>query len=391
MKKIFSLVVGISLFGFTVVPTQAAFTSLYVFGDSLSTTTNNPSVGPYYYGQRYSNGRVWVEVLAQLQGLTYNPTNNWSYFGDTSTDLVANVNNFNITPSDASNALFVVWVNDADLFYPAMYSGTHMAQWTNAINQSQTNHYKAVTSLYAKGVRTLIMPNAVDLSTVPEFNGSVNANFIHLRCLDYNVSFSNTLNLIRASCPNLTLYSPDFFALLTNLLAYPANYGVTNALYNGFSIDAMDGLPNAATNGLGTNYIFWDFKDPTAMVHAWMANLAQQLISPVQISQLTPLNGSDQLDVVNMPVGLNGWVLGCTNLASGNWTTNASFCGTNTTQSIFVLTSNTNMSQNALQWSANDDGPPMPPGGGGTGGGTNGPAPTVQLYQLCFPYSWTWP
>jgi thermolabile hemolysin len=354
VKKAVGFMVGFLLFGSAVSPAKAAFTALYVFGDSLSTTTNNPSVGPSYYGQRYSNGRVWVEVLAQRQGLTYNPTNNWSYFGDTSTNLVANVNSFN-APLDASNALFVVWVNDADLFYPAQYSGTNMAQWTNAINQSQTNHYKAVTSLYAKGVRTLIMPNAVDISTIPYFNGSGNANFIHLRCLDYNVSFSNTLNLIRASCPNLTIYEPDFYTLLTNLLAHPANYGVTNALYNGLSIDALeDGY--TVTNGPGTNYIFWDYKDPTAMVHAWMANLAQQLLSPARISQLTALNGSNQLILANVPVGQNGLVLGRTNVMSGTWTTNVTFVSSNATQTVFVPAS-------SPSW----------------------------FYRLSYLYSWTWP
>ena len=160
------------------------------------------------------------------------------------------------------------------------------------------------------------MPNAVDVSTIPNFNTSVNANFIHLRCIDYNIAFSNTLNRIRASCPNLTLYTPDFYALLTNMLAYPANYGLTNALQNGKSIDACDAcLANAATNGPGTNYIFWDPDDPTAMVHMWMANLAQQLISPVQTSNLTAFNGSNQLDMANVPIGQNGLVLGRTNLS----------------------------------------------------------------------------
>jgi phospholipase/lecithinase/hemolysin len=359
VKKAVPFMVGFLLFGWAVFPAKAAFTALYVFGDSLSTSTDNPSVGSFYYGQRYSNGRVWVEVLAQRQWLTYNPTNNWSYFGDTSTDLVAHVSNFNITPSNASNALFVVWVNDADLYYPAMYSGTSMAQWTNAINQSQTNHYKAATNLYAKGTRTLIMPNAVDVSTVPQFNGSVNANFIHLRCLDYNIAFSNTLNRIRTSCPNLTLYTPDFFTLLTNILAHPTNYGVTNALApNGLSIDVLsdDALSNKTTNGPGTNHIFWDKKDPTAMVHAWMANLTQQLISPAQISQLTALNGSNRLDLANVPIGQNGQVLGRTNVVSGIWTTNTSFVSSNATQTVYVPTSG-----------------------------------TLGFYQLCFPYSWTWP
>lgn len=334
--------VGFLLFGSVIFPVQAAFTNLYVFGDGLSTSTDNPSIGPYYYGQRYSNGRVWVEVLAQRQGLTYDFNKNWSYFGNTSTSLVANVSSFN-APSDASNALFVVWVNDADLYYPAQFSGTNMSQWTNAINQAQTNHYKAITNLYAKGVRTIIMPNAVDISTIPYFNiYPATTNFQHMRCLDYNVAFANTLNRIRASCPNLTIYSPDFFALLTNLLTHPANYGVTNALMNGLSVDALEdsSLSNNSTNGPGTNYVFWDAKDPSAKVHMWMANLTQQLISPAQISQITMLNGSNRLDLANVPVGQTGLVLACTNPAVAIWKTNgATFLGTNIAQSVYVTNS----------------------------------------------------
>ncbi len=340
---------------------EAAFTNLYVFGDGISTTTNNTSgLSSYYYGGRYSNGRVWVEVLAQRQGQTYNPNNNWSYFGNTSTSLVANVSSFP-APVNANNALFVIWVNCADLFYPALNDGTSLSQWTSAINQAQTNHYKAVTNLYAKGARSLIMPNAVDISTIPEFNTSDNVNFIHLRCLDYNFAFSNTLNRIKASCPNLTIYKPDFFTLLNNMLAHPANYGLTNALGDGLSIDAIHasyfGLPIASTNGYGTNFIFWDPTDPTAMVHAWMANTAQQLISTPQISQIAALKGSNRLVMAYVPVGQYGQVLGRTNLTVGNWTTNVNnIKTTNTTQTIYVPAS-------GPQW----------------------------FYKLSFLYSWTWP
>ncbi len=351
--------VGILLFGSAVFSVQATFTALYVFGDGLSTSTDNPSIGPYYYGQRYSNGRVWIEVLAQRQGLTYDFNKNWSYFGDTSTDLVAHVSSFNIALSDASNALFVVWVNNADLYYPALSTSTNMVMWTNAINQSQANHYKSITNLYAKGVRTLIMPNAVDISTVPQFNGSNNTNFFHLRCIDYNVAFLNTLNQIRVSCPDLTIYSPDFFTLLTNLLAHPANYSVTNALNNrGLSIDVIgdNALSDKTTNGPGTNHIFWDARNPTAMVHMWMANLTQQLISPAQISQVTPFNGSNQLDLVNVPIGQDGLVLGSTNLMQPGWNTYASISSTNAAESIII------------------------------------PAYSPQcFYRLSFPFSWTWP
>jgi phospholipase/lecithinase/hemolysin len=275
--------------------------------------------------------------------------------------MLANVTSFT-APANASNALFVIWVNCADLWFLATYAGTDMSQWTNAINQSQTNHYKAATNLYfAKNVRSLIMPNAVDLSTIPAFDNSGNSTFIHLRCLEYNVAFSNTLKRITSSCPNLKLYSPDFYALLNNLLAYPAKYGVTNALCSGFSIDAVDaencGFPSAATNGFGTNFIFWDPQDPTAMVHDWMANVAQQLISPVYISNITAFNGSNRLTMANVPVGQRGQVLGRTNLVLGSWTTNLNNINTtNTTQAVYVPAS-------GRQW----------------------------FYRLSFLYSWTWP
>ena len=158
---------------------------------------------------------------------------------------------------------------------------------------------------------------------------------------------------------------PDFFTLLTNILAYPASYSVTNALSNGHSIDVYDSsLSDKTTNGPGTNYIFWDPQDPTAKVHMWMGNLAQQLISPVLISKITSDDddGNSRLYLANVPIGQNGLVLGRTNLVLGNWTTNLLSNGTNTfnstnlTQTIFVPAS--------------------------------GP---VGFYRLKFPYSWTWP
>ena len=87
-----------------------------------------------------------------------------------------------------------------------------------------------------------------------------------------------------------------------------------------------------------------------------MAGVAKQLLAPAQISQITSLNGGNQLNLANIPVGLNGIVLGSTNLALANWTMVTNFNSTNTTQSVFVPIS--------------------------------GP---VQFYRLYFPFTWTWP
>ncbi len=386
MKALIRFTLFIFLFGLVVIPTQASFTSLYVFGDGVSTTTTNATAGFLpYYGLRKSNGRVWVELLAQQLNLTNNfwysnnvannvpytnlsaastnwsySSNNWSYYGDASTNLLANLNTF-IAPPDASNALFIVWVSDADFVndMTGIYPSTNIVTWTTAINQSLTNHWQIVTNLYfAKGVRSLLMPNAVDLTEVPAYNNSANKGFIRQRVIDFNVAFTSMLSNAIAACPGLTIYEPDFFSILDNILTNSASYGVTNVLYQGRSIAALDDptLANKAVNGPGTNYIFWDAVDPTAKVHAIIAGVAKQLIAPPQISQITSLNGTNQLNLMNVPVGLNGIVLGSTSLGLTNWSTVTNINSTNSVQPVFVPAS--------------------------------GP---MQFYRLKFPFSWTWP
>src|ERR1700685_3098912 len=116
MKKLVQPIVGILLFGFMALPVQAAFSSFYVFGDALSATADPKAPGgSYFYGQRWSNGRVWVEVLAQRQGLTINNTNNNSYWDHNSSALLAELNNFSV-PANVANDLFIVWVCNADTY-----------------------------------------------------------------------------------------------------------------------------------------------------------------------------------------------------------------------------------------------------------------------------------
>jgi phospholipase/lecithinase/hemolysin len=347
---------------------------MQIFGDGISTTTNNPIAGKYYYGLRRSNGRVWVEVLAQRQGLGAssitnvnwsNSSNNWSFYGQYSSSLVATLNQY-AAPSNVQSALFVVWVNNADFVSDMqnVYPSTNIVLWTAANNLSLSNHFAIVTNLYAKGVRTLLMPNAVDITAIPQYNSLIvtapaTRNFIRQQVISFNAGLVTTLYRASTNCPGLVIYSPDYFSLLDDVLTNAQVYGLTNALYNAVSIDAYDDpalSATLATNGPGTNYIFWDKSDPTAKFHEIIADVAQQMISPVWISEVTPLAGSSELDAVNMPVGLNGFVVSITDLTQTNWTATVSVTSTNTAQSIYVTNS--------------------------------GPA---QFYRLQFPYAWHWP
>jgi phospholipase/lecithinase/hemolysin len=397
VNKLLQVTFGVVLFVSAVFPAKAGFSSLYVFGDALSSTTDNPDKSDYYAG-RYSNGRVWVEVLAQRQGLIFDNTKNSSYWDHNSSLLAGELNNFN-PPADVANDLFIVWVCNADTFdatstvinNQSKNNAVLLSQFVSANVLAQSSELQIILNLYAKGARTLIMPNAVDISEIPAFNQGNLSSVLHSGCVDYNARFAKTISQASSLCPGLTIYTPDFFTLLNNVLANPGYYGLTNALSGGFSIDALDSLYSSSPtvlNGQGNNYIFWDPQDPTAQFHEVIADVAQQIISPVSISKLTVGNGNNQLDVVNMPLGLAGFVEGSTNLVQANWTPVANFNSTSLAQSIFV---------NAPSL------PPSTPASGGTGpvdtnpndpsqGGTYIPPYNPSLsYRLHFPYSWSWP
>jgi phospholipase/lecithinase/hemolysin len=392
MKRTLKIAFSLWLFTIAAFQSWANFSSLYVFGDALSATADPSAPGaPYFYGQHWSNGRVWVEVLAQRQGLTYDASKNDSYYDHNSFQTVIDVTNFT-PPPDVATALFIVWVCNADTFDSATVPD-NASQWTSDISLAQANHLLIITSLYAKGVRTLVMPGVVDISEIPAFNaGTTLTPTEHAGCVAYNLAFSNTINQARALCPGLTIYTPDFFTLLNNVLANASDYGLTNALSSrGYSIDAYDdpSIVNLTLDGQGTNYIFWDPQDPTAQFHAVIADVVQQIISPVQINHLAVSAASNRLDVANVPVGLSGFVEGTTNLAQTSWSPVTNFNSTATFQSIFVPA------------------PQLPPAypASGTGGngstdpnntnnvGTtyNAPFSPAQFYQLYFPYAWSWP
>jgi hypothetical protein len=313
VNSLVRLILLLWLSGTAVLSSEAAFDSLYVFGDGVCSSTDNIYGGSLYYPDTYCNGRVWVQVLAQRQGVTYDASKNLSYFGHysfyLSTDFVWNMQN--------------------------IYPSTSLVTWNNAMNSSLANHSQVLTNLYAKGARTLIMPNAVDITKIPQYSGLASGDkiFIRQRVIDYNTAFAAMLDQARASLPGIEIYMPDMLALFDDLVAHPGNYGLVNP---GAAALGDPNLTDYSFDGPGANYVFWDPFDPTAKVHEIAADTVQQLISPVNITNLVLLNGSNRLDAANIPIGLKGSVDGSSNLVSGAWMPVADIDSTNTTQAIFV-------------------------------------------------------
>ncbi len=169
--------------------------------------------------------------------------------------------------------------------------------------------------------------------------------------MDFNRGFAAVLQQARASFPGLAIYLPDAFATLDDMVAHPSDYGLSKV-----AIDALDdpALTDRSLNGPGASYLFWDYLDPSAKVHARLADITQQLVSPVSIASLTPLGASNELDVWNIPVGLNGFVQMSADFST--WATGPGITSTNATQAIVVPESG-----------------------------------LLQYYRLAFPFAWSWP
>lgn len=374
--KFFQTTLGAVLLLFALPASRAvaSFSSIYVFGDGASTTTTNltpinapPSV--LYYEQTNCNGRVWVQVMSQWQGLSYDVSKNVSYFGQTSSELLTNIAKPSLVAIE-STALVFVWCNNADfvLFFEdgngPPYSSGNIPAWTTFSNASITRHTQAMTALYNKGARTLVMPNAVNIPATPEYSFANNSEyeFFRNRIIEYNTSFENTIKAHAATLPGLLVYRPDTYTFFEQVRENPGAYGLINP--PGFpgtkTTDALTNEGDKSLNGPGAQYIFWDYIHPTAKFQMQLAEFFKQIVSPVKVTNITRPGSNTQITIANVPLGRAGSVEGSAALAP--------------------------------PWQA--DAPvsvPFTVGGSTTSSVTFPAIGTKRFYRVGFPVVWTWP
>jgi len=306
---------------------MAGFSFIYVFGDGVSNTNNVPTEGgpANYHQNRYCNGRVFVEVLSVWQGVAFDTTKNKSNFGNDSSKLITNVNILDLsalTEQQKADALFVVWANNADFVdftsdEPTPW--TNPAPWDAMTSTSIANHVTAITSLYDKGARKIVMPNAVDVLRTPFYNAfrvanSVDYGLARLRIGGkggYNEQFKSAMKALMASKPGLEILLPDTFAFFDQVLANPAAFGMVN--YNDSNAGGIDS-GDPALNGIGAQYVFWDDYHPTAKFQMHLAAFIQQILSPVKVNSLSLSGGNVHLQIANIPLARAGSIQGSANL-----------------------------------------------------------------------------
>lgn len=286
MKKI---VIAITLFLLTLLlfimlsthfsaqPAQS-IQQIYVFGDSLSDTGNvfratnrqYPPSPPYFQG-RYSNGRVWVEYLAQ--NLSVQQIENFA-FGGATTDrdranlvpgLLSQVQSFVQTHRQTeTGTLYVLWAGANDYLQGASNPTVPIANLTEAI-----------AALSTIGADHILVGNLPDLGQLPATRSTPNSSALSRLTQEHNAGLQRSLQQLQQQS-TLKLALLDAYGLYQEAIAHPSRFGFTNV--------TSHCLSDARSCSTADQFLFWDSIHPSTAGHKILgdrATAALQTLFPI--------------------------------------------------------------------------------------------------------------
>jgi outer membrane lipase/esterase len=305
---------------------QSQYSSITVFGDSLSDPGNIPKFfgfnypGPPYYENQFSNGPIYAKYLdglfgistplqdyaiggaktgvGNIGGLPGNPTiglPNAGIDGELSYYLASN-------PRPGGNSLFIVWGGANDYFgdFPAVeaqgLSGAALKSYltgpTGPVTMTVSNIMADITRLARIGVKNFVVPNLPDLGATPSYNGDPTTAQEGAAITNaHNQALAQALGqLQRRLHVNITIV--DIGAVFSDIVANPAKYGIDPAH------TADECLLSPACVANHQHYLFWDDVHPTGFVQQQLAELFfSSLDGPTTVGPEMELNRVVQQDL----------------------------------------------------------------------------------------------
>ena len=248
----------------------SAFDAIVAFGDSLTDTGNEPSEPYLHYQGRWSNGPLWVEYLSVRLGFPYNASNNLAHSGAQTDDTYNQVKNYTPT-GDVSNTLFVVWAGGNDFLQEYKTYWFDNAGWSRFTSYSANNLSNAVVNLRSKGARYILVPNTVDVTTIPLLNKLPGflRTYLQSKVKMFNNKLSKSLTALQAAYPDIKIYKADIYLGEKMILK---NYKADG--FKKKSIDALADptLLDKSFDGPGSKYVFWDPIHPSSKAHSYIAD-----------------------------------------------------------------------------------------------------------------------
>ena len=262
-------------------------TELYVFGDSLSdtgmvfrATGGMYPPNPTYFQGRYSNGRVWIEYLAESLHLSFKQTHNFAYGGSITgsvgnsyvPSLINQVQSFMQTYQHTNpDALYVLWAGANDYLQGVSSATIPVKNVTTAIN-----------SLTDVGAKKILVANLPDLGQLPTTRNSTNSVSLSTLTQAHNQGLRRSLKVLRNEHFDLEIVVLDANTLYQDAMsargyanANPTAFNFTNVISSCLSSDRTCSNPD--------QFLFWDGIHPTAAAHRIIGETAFSTIQQAGI------------------------------------------------------------------------------------------------------------
>ncbi len=295
-------VTGLIVIGLSMSATSHAtsYTSLVVFGDSLSDSGNIFDVygqagvpsPPYAEGRFTSNftngasGLVWVEHLAGLMGL---PLDNSQAGGTNYAFGGARAVGSNIfTPSLPDQLSFYLSDSGGSADPSSLYvvfGGGNDVRDNDAAN-SAASIAQIITDLAGLGATDFLVPSLPDIGLTPEAlageapGGS--SAVISAASAQHNANLAAEIASLEATL-GVNIISFDLAGLFSDVIDNPASYDISNI------DEACAGINLNIACTDPDSYLFFDGIHPTAAVHQIMGGLAFAEVMPVPVPAALPL------------------------------------------------------------------------------------------------------
>jgi phospholipase/lecithinase/hemolysin len=267
-------------------PPSLAFTSLVIFGDSLSDPGNLLELTGFfpplpYANGRFTNGDIWVDYLSEDLGFADTQVQNFALGGATTgpdngldgllsllsgqavdlPSLPEQLTSYLETLGDgaaSADSLHVLWLGANDLFNLP----SDPAAIPNALATSVQNIAAAITTLAQRGVDQFLVPNLPDLGLTPR----TRIDGTSAQATALSSAFNDGLAAALATLEQDTLLGidivpVDLFGITQDIVGNPSAFGFTNVTDPLLNTGAFD----------DPGFFWWDQQHPTTAVHALLA------------------------------------------------------------------------------------------------------------------------
>ncbi len=292
---------------------QASATSLnkiVVFGDSLSDNGNlyeymkhQLPISPPYFDGRFTNGPVWVELLAQM----YYPSDSNLHLldyafggagvtvgdGDDEDEplftLRSEIDSYLLAHQDKAdpNSLFVIWMGSNN--YLAIPDDVD-----TAVDDVNRGMITSIQRLIDKGAKHMMVVNVPDLGKTPAALDFDAVDLLTELTTKNNVVLEKNVMVFQENNPGVQWFFFDVNSLLGDMLTNPSQYGFSNV--TGTCYEELVNNPSAKSilNMVSTvnprlkqdacdGYLFFDPVHPSGPAHIIMATKIKQLLDQAQI------------------------------------------------------------------------------------------------------------